>query len=132
MSGTVKFCLLCIALTFAFIFYCGYRLWENAEESAQLSCLGSISTATAKALQSGRLQFNEKSRELTKEEIADLIKQGKARDCGRVEYIFEEVHISIGEVNKKSDGKIRVWINGDDGISGTSDDLIFPWEENSK
>ncbi len=132
MSGTVKFCLFCIALTFAFIFYSGYRGWKDAEEAAQLSCLGSISTATAKALESGRLQLNGKTRELTKEEIADLIKQGKAGDCGRIEYIFEEVHIAIGEVNKKSGGKIRVWINGDDGISGTGDDLIFPWEENNK
>jgi len=132
MSGIAKFFLIFTALTFAFIFYCGYRLWKTAEESAQLSCLGSIANAAGNVWEAEQFRLKGKSRELTKEEIADLFKQGKIGDCGRVEYIFEEVHISIGEVNKKSKTPVRVWTKGDDRISGTNDDLIFPWEENNK
>ena len=68
---------------------------------------------------------------LTKEEIDALITQGKIGDCGGKEYIYKNLHIAIGEVNKKSKTQIRVWTNGDDGISGTFDDVIYPYEENA-
>ena len=66
-----------------------------------------------------------------KEEIAALITQGKIGDCGGKEYIYKNLHIAIGEVNKKSKAQIRVWTNGGDGISGTIDDVIYPYEENA-
>lgn len=116
----------------AIIGYLVYKEWKNAKKNAELSCLASIADATSKAWQLGQIKLNEKSRELTKEEINELIKNGKKGDCSGKEYILENLHIAIGEVNQTSKTAIRVWTNGDDGISGTNDDVIHPWEENAK
>ncbi len=132
MANSTKIALLIVALIFVPIFYQGYQVWKEAEKSAEFSCLGSIASATAEARKSGQLQLNEKSRELTKEEIDTLIKQGKIGDCGGKKYIFENLHIAIGDVNKKSKSSIKVWTSGNDGISGTIDDVVFPWKETNE
>ena len=131
MSDSIKLLLFVGVLITAFVGYQVYQELKDTKKTAEISCLASITDATSKAWQSGQIKLNEKSRELTKEEITELIKNGKIGDCGGKEYVFENLHIAIGEVNKTSKGAIRVWINGDDGISGTSDDVIHPWEENN-
>ncbi len=131
MANTTKIFFFLVILIFAFVVYAGFKVWKEDEKTAEISCLASITTPVAKALQSGQLQLNGKSRELTKEEIDTLIKQNEIGNCGREEYIFENLHIAIGEVNKKSKTQIRVWTSGDDGISGTIDDVIYPYEENA-
>ena len=76
------------------------------------------------------LDENVKSRELTSDEVKLVIEQYGVGDCGGREDALAKVHISIGDVNKVSLTKIRVWTNGRDGISETGDDNIIPWEEN--
>jgi hypothetical protein len=132
MSGFIKFFSFAVALLAVFVGYIFYHEWQSAEKTAKISCLGSVASAAGEAGYLKRIKPNEKSRELTKEEIADLIKTGKIGDCGGKDYIFETLHIAIGEVNKTSNAPIRVWIDGNDGISGTKDDVIFPWEENAQ
>jgi len=89
--------------------------------------------ATDMAWKTGKIKLDarESWRELTKEEINLVIAQDGSRDCGSSQDILDQMHIAIGDVNKVSPLRIRVWISGRDGISGTGDDLIIPWGENS-
>lgn len=131
MTSRTKIALFIVFLFCSFGFSLIYSEWKKSERSAELSCLGSIHSATVEALHSGQIKSGDKARKLTKDEINDLIKQGKIGDCGSKKHIFENVHIAIGEVSGTNKPSLRVWTNGDDGISGTNDDLMIPYEENS-
>jgi hypothetical protein len=113
--------------------YVGYQGWKSAEETAVLSCLSSIAATTDRAMASGKIQSDGSSRELTKEEVSKFLIENPVGDCSRHEYVFEEVHIAIGEgVNRTSKSPLRVWTNGPDEQPGTSDDLMISWSENAR
>ena len=131
MSNFIKIILFVAAIFFAIFGYIFYQTLNQADEGAELSCMASISTATAKALETGQIKLTDKSRKLSKEEINLIINQKNVGDCSKRDYLFEKIHIAIGE-DKASKGQIRIWTNGEDGISGTKDDLVFPLEENDQ
>lgn len=131
MSRTGKIIPLCLVLLFlsgvAYLIFAGYR---SVKEGGDLSCISSSAGATGRAVADHRIELNEKSRELTGDEIKIILDEYKPGDCSRTEPTLKDIHIAIGEVNKVSKSPIRVWTNGRDGVSGTSDDLVIPWEEN--
>lgn len=112
--------------------YWAYQIWKSAEKSAEHSCLGSIHTIADAALRSGKFRIDGKPRELTKEEIMQLLTEHKPSDCYRRKYMFDNLHISIGEVNSISNSKVKVWTSGADEIAGTEDDLMVPWNEKAQ
>lgn len=126
MTNEAKTALFIVFLFLSFGFFIGYKQLKESEKSAEESCLRSIHSATLEALDAGQIKSSDNSRELTTDEIQNLISRGKIGDCGRKKHIFENVHIAIGKVSEENISGIKVWTNGDDGISGTNDDLIIP------
>ena len=107
MSTSTKFNFIFAIGLISSVAYFAYQQFKRANEVAELSCLSSIAAATDKALASGKLQINGKSRELAKEEINKLLTENAVGDCSRHEYVFEKVHIAIGEeVNN-----VSIWNN---------------------
>ena len=131
MSRGIKaFNILLILLFVIGVVYFVKDEFRQADEGAELSCLSSIAAAVGSAQKAGKIQLETgTTRELTKQETESLL-VGGVGDCGRHKGAFDQVHIAIGNVNSVSLSRIRVWTNGRDGVSGTSDDLVIPWEEN--
>jgi hypothetical protein len=128
MRKTINRILIFISLiVVAICIYFAYEMWRSAEKAAILSCLASIASETDEALQQNRLEINGVSRELTQTEIENLLGGSKKLDCSSQQTNWGKIHIAIGEVNKiEKQVKVKVWINGNDGIPNTSDDLTFP------
>lgn len=104
-------------------------VWFKTEESAELSCLGSVHTLAVQRLtEQSRLPAKE-TRELSREEITELFADRDALDCFRRGYLLDDLHISIGDVNEHFKSPVRVWSNGWDRKLGTHDDLIVPFQE---
>jgi hypothetical protein len=104
-------------------------MWLDAKEGAKLSCIASVYTAAGKSPKVMESAPTNGKRELTRDEVAELLEHGGPLDCSRDGINPDEFYISVGDVNKKSSGRLRVWVVGPDGISGTKDDLIIPYEE---
>jgi hypothetical protein len=105
--------------------------WTGATRDGDLSCLSSIAGAADRAVKAGRLEVKDARRELTNDEIAMVLAEFGVGDCGHRDYLIDELHISVGDVNTVSKLRVRVWTPGPDGVSATADDLVIPWEENS-
>ena len=109
--------------------YWAWGIWFGAKEAAKLSCVASVySAAGSSELVRGLLKSGS-SRELTKDEVNAILSDRKPGDCTRDDLSLQEFHIGVGQVNTKSDDPLRVWVDGPDGLSGTKDDLIIPYEE---
>ena len=123
-----------IVLPIVILIFCGfgfiaYKAWKNMKENALLSCLSSIHSEINRAVAQNKFEVANQPRELTKSEVEQLLKQINAYDCGGLQFSSEQIHVAIGDVNKTSPFKIKVWTNGNDGIAGTDDDLVIPWGE---
>lgn len=99
------------------------------KEAAMLECLSSIANEVDKAVRQKQVEINNQPRELTESEVKDLLSKINAYSCHNSQLSPKEIHIAIGEVNKISQIRIKVWTNGNDGTAGTDDDLVIPWGE---
>ena len=119
--------LLCGAVYFA------YGLWRSAKDTAYESCLASIA---------GDIEMMDRSKSLVaqsndwkflnNEEVSSLLSQTRGGDCGK--YPDKTLDIWNRKINialRKPATKLElfVWSNGHDGVSGTDDDLVIPWNE---
>lgn len=103
------------------VLFLAYKAWRAAENTAQLSCIASIAADLDQKLQTKEL--NIKSRELSKEEILTLLNNKKGHDCGGMDNtLFNNLHVLIDKRGQLE----KVWTDGYDGISGTSDDIVVP------
>ncbi len=132
MRKNMKFALATVVIFLCVIIFIGYLAWKRSQETAMLSCLSSISAEANKEISAKKFTVNNQPRELTQSEVEQLLKQIKPYDCGSSQYSSEQIYVSVGDVNKNNPFiKIKVWMNGDDGIAGTDDDLVIPWGEKS-
>lgn len=128
----MRYFVLLIIILCGLISYSFYQTWKEAEESAQLSCLYSISSEINRVISEKKIEINNQPRELTRSEVEQLLLQIRPGDCGGLKLSAEEIHIAIGDVNKTEPLiKIKIWTNGYDGIAGTDDDVVMPWGEKS-
>lgn len=117
-----------IAIIVLGIGYVAQEVWLSSDEAAVLSCLSSINAATGSSTVAREILSGNSTRELTSNEISQILSE-RALDCSTVELNPNELHVAVGNINAKSKNPVRVWQNGRDGISGTGDDLIIPYEE---
>ncbi len=130
MRKSTKYVVLPITIViFGGFIFAAYRVWQNQRENAILSCLSSIANEVDKSVKQKQFEVNNQPRELTQAEVEKLLNQINAYDCGQSQISSEKIHIAIGDVNKTSLFKIKVWTNGIDGIAGTDDDLVIPYGE---
>ncbi len=95
-----------------------------------LACLSVAARYVGDAQEQNRFELNDESRELTQDEIKQLFVGRKVGECQSEWFNAGEIHIAIGNVNRVAKQvKVKAWTNGDDGIQGTSDDLVIPFEE---
>lgn len=124
-----------VFLPIVILFFCGfgfaaYKWWKEMKENAMLSCLSSVASEMNKAISLNKFKVDNQPRALTKDEVEQLLKQINAYDCGGSHLSSEEIHVAVGDVNKRSPFiKIKVWTNGSDEIAGTDDDLVIPYGE---
>ena len=99
-------------------------------DNGTLSCLYSTARQVEEAQKQNHFKINGDSRELTQDEIKQFFAGRQIADCGGNSFDSGEIHFAIGNVNQIAKQiKVKAWTNGDDGIQGTDDDLVVPFEE---
>jgi hypothetical protein len=106
-----------------------YNIFSAMSEAAQLEYLSEMADVVNKQFNNGKFELKEKSRELTKEEVQQmvylknkLVCLKNKDDCSNPPAFTDKLHIAIGEVNKESKLKIKVWIEG-------NENLVIPYGE---
>ncbi len=124
-----------ILLFLIFIFACAldysiYKAGKYLHENGISSCLYSVARQVEEAQKQNRFEIKGESRELTQDEVKQLFAGRRIADCGSDSFDSGEIHIAIENLYQIAKQiKVKVWTNGDDGIQGTSDDLVVPFEE---
>jgi len=103
------------------------------EDGGYLSCIASIASKIEKSDKGKRLaEQNKDWKILNDEELNSLMSQIQGGDCGK--YPNQTLDIWNRKINvalrkPKDRIEIIIWSNGQDGVSGTDDDLVIPWGE---
>lgn len=127
-KGTKYFILSVGVFIFFVIGFLAYQAWKSAEEAAMFSCLSSGAAEIEKGIIRNKFKFDNQPRELTRPEVEQLLKEIKPYDCSGSPVTADEIHVSVGDVNKTMPSiKVKVWTNAADEIAGTSDDLVIPY-----
>jgi len=109
-----------------------YYQWRLLEENGYHSCLTSVASEIQKLDAAKNLAGNNKDwKILSEEEINSLTSQIHDYNCsGNNENLdLWNNKINIALRKPKDRVEIIIWSNGADKISGTGDDLVFPFEE---
>ncbi len=111
--------------------YFGYNTWQEAEESAYLSCLGSVNNEIQKS-EFARSLFptSDDWKILSESKLTFLMQNVRGSDCGRFNNPILDLwnhKINIALRNSSSYPQIIIWSNGKDNVSGTDDDLVIPY-----
>ncbi|MBC7898702.1 MAG: hypothetical protein H7070_01495 [Saprospiraceae bacterium] len=140
MQKSLSFGYLAIILLFGLLSYAAWSVWRGAEDSAYRSCLESVGNII-------QIKFSDNSFEpqeyagtllpknaswkiLSESEAEFLVNQIKGSDCSRFNNPANDPwDKTINIALRKSAGlaNIIIWSNGQDGKSGTSDDLVVPY-----
>jgi len=113
--------------------YFGYNTWQESEEAAYESCIGSVFSEIHKSEATKDLIIENKDwKILSEKEINSLMAKVHGGDCGK--YNNQTLDIWKRKINialrKPADRvEVIIWSNGRDGISGTKDDLVIPYGE---
>ncbi len=118
------------AILFCTLFYFGNKASQAMDETAYMSCLGSVSTAIKNSNELDKFAVNQPDWKILSEDETKLLMQNiRGGDCGQsdnqaLDLWNHQIRIAL---KKKSDKiNFAVWSIGADGISGTEDDIIFP------
>jgi hypothetical protein len=118
------------AVLFGTLFYFGYTQWKEMNETAYMSCLGSVSSAIKNSKSLDEFASNQPNwKILSEDETALLIQNIRGGDCVQSDnQTLDLWNRQIKVALKKQSDKISfvVWSSGADGISGTTDDIVFP------
>lgn len=110
-----------------------FNVWQYFDESGYVSCLYSVA---------GEIEMLDKTKSLSakssdwkilsEEEVIALMSQIHGYDCGKtsnqtLDMWSHRINIALRRPNRRLE--ISVWSNGRDNISGTNDDLVFPYGE---
>jgi len=118
---------------FCCLVYFGYNTWQESEEAAYESCIGSAFSEIHKSEATKDLIIENKDwKILSEKEINSLMAKVHGGDCGK--YNNQTLDIWKRKINialrKPADRvEVIIWSNGRDGISGTKDDLVIPYGE---
>ena len=115
---------------FCCIVYFGYNAWQEAEESAYKSCIGSVTNEIGKSEFAKNLfPASDDWKILSESETTLLMQNVRGGDCSRFDNPILDLwnnKINIALRKSSSYPQILIWSNGPDNISGTDDDLVIP------
>ncbi len=133
MSSNLIANILIAILIFGFccLVYFGYNTWQEAEESAYQSCIGSVTNEIQKSEFAKNLfPVSGDWKILSENETISLMQNVRGSDCGRFNNPILDLwnhRINIALRKSSSYPQIIIWSNGKDNISGTNDDLVTPF-----
>lgn len=134
MSKSTKY----IVLTTIFVLFCSlfiflYWIWREMEDAGYESCIASISSKIEQSnITENLIGENRNWKILSEEEVIFLMSNIRGGDCGRfgdqtVDLWNRRINIALR--SREYPIHVIIWSNGQDGISGTDDDLVIPYGE---
>jgi hypothetical protein len=106
------------------------QTWQKANESAYLSCLGSVGEGIRTSEAKNKFELSSDWKILDKEETNFLMSKIQGGDCSNYDNpVLDLWNHRINIALRKSTiyPEIVIWSNGRDGISRTNDDLVMPY-----
>lgn len=101
---------------------------DEEQKAVEFSCVSSIhaTLASVDAKSNISMEATAEWRVLTDAEVAEYVSKassGRKLDCGDVPTDSSRLHIAVRRQPQSARPEFLVWMNGPDGVSGTSDDV---------
>ncbi len=132
MRKIIKYVVLPLTILIFCIFsFWAYNIWRGAEDSAYMSCLGSVANEIQKLDDTKALIPKDSNwKILSADETNLLMQKVHGGDCSNFDNPVLDLwnhRINIALRKSSNYPEIIIWSNGKDNISGTDDDLVMPY-----